>query len=180
MADEVGEIWVAGPNVGLGYWQRPEESRETFGGMIEGEGGPYLRTGDMGFVRDGQLYVTGRLKDLIIVRGRNYYANDIEASLDGCHDSLIPGGAAAFPAHHDEQESLVVVHEVETPMAGDGAAVIAAIRRAVFAEHELPVGVVLVRRGVVPRTTSGKVQRRQCRQLLQTSALPVIADSLAA
>jgi acyl-CoA synthetase (AMP-forming)/AMP-acid ligase II len=176
--DEVGEIWVAGPNVGQGYWRRPDESRETFGATVAGEDRPYLRTGDMGFVRDGFLYVTGRLKDLIIVRGRNYYANDIEACADGCHDSLIPGGAAAFPSEHGEQESLVLVHEVETPMADNGAAVIAAVRRAVFVEHGLPVGVVLVRRGVVPRTTSGKVQRRRCRQLLQTSELPMIAGSL--
>ena len=175
--DEVGEIWVAGPNVGGGYWQRPDESRETFGAMIDGEGGPFLRTGDMGFVRDGLLYVTGRLKDVIIIHGRNYYANDIEASVDGCHDSLIPGGAAAFPALGDEQESLVLVHEVDTPLTDSDAAVIAAIRRAVFADHELPVGVVLVRRGAVPRTTSGKVQRSRCRQLLQSSELPLIAGS---
>ena len=175
--DEVGEIWVAGPNVGRGYWQRPEESRETFGAMIAGEGGPFLRTGDMGFVRDGLLYVTGRLKDVIIIHGRNYYANDIEASVDGCHDSLIPGGAAAFPAIGDEHERLVLVHEVDTPLEGGDAAVIDAIRRAVFEDHELPVGVVLVRRGAVPRTTSGKVQRSRCRQLLQTSELPLIAGS---
>jgi acyl-CoA synthetase (AMP-forming)/AMP-acid ligase II len=115
---------------------------------------------------------------MIIVRGRNYYANDVEASVDGSHDSLIPAAAAAFSVAGRDRENVVVVQEIATPIEGDIAPVISAIRRAVFADHDLSVGVVLVRRGAVPRTTSGKVQRRRCRQLLLNSELRVVAESL--
>jgi acyl-CoA synthetase (AMP-forming)/AMP-acid ligase II len=111
--DEVGEIWVAGVGVAQGYWGRPQESERCFRAFIaESEEGPFLRTGDLGFQRDGEVFVTGRIKDLMIVRGRNLHPEDVEAEIAGCHPALRPGGGAAFSVLEDEQEQLVVVHEV--------------------------------------------------------------------
>src|SRR5206468_4200776 len=109
----VGEIWVAGPSVAEGYWNRPEETERTFRARRADTGeGPFLRTGDLGFFDDGQLYVTGRLKDVIVIRGRNYYPQDIEAALQAVHDALRPEGGAAFEVGPDGEARLVVVQEL--------------------------------------------------------------------
>ena len=93
----IGEIWVAGPHVAQGYWDRPEETESTFKAHIADTGaGPFLRTGDLGFMREGELFVTGRLKDLIIIRGRNYFPQDIELTAEGSHASLRPGGGGGI------------------------------------------------------------------------------------
>jgi acyl-CoA synthetase (AMP-forming)/AMP-acid ligase II len=171
---QVGEIWVRGPNVAAGYWNRPEESAATFGGRLAGDdGGPFLRTGDLGFMRDGQLYVTGRLKDIIIIAGRNHYPQDIERAVEECHDGLRAGGAAAFPIDVDEREQLAVVAEIEAGGAAcDLGAMATAARRAVLGLHGVAVHtLVLVRRGAVPKTSSGKLQRRACRLALLTGTL---------
>src|SRR5262249_28759517 len=95
--DEVGEIWVSGPSVAQGYWNRQAETEETFHAYLLDTGdGPFLRTGDLGFQQDGELFVTGRLKDLIIIRGRNYYPQDIERTVEECDAALRPGCGAAF------------------------------------------------------------------------------------
>ena len=175
---EVGEVWVAGPSVAHGYWQRPEETERIFGGRLATGEGPYLRTGDLGFLHEGELYITGRLKDLIIIRGSNHYPQDIEATVERAHPSLRPGSTAAFAVDEDGEERLVVVVELERPEKHEIPEVIRAVRQAVAEEHELQVhGVVLAKKGAVPKTSSGKIQRRGCRAALQDGTLPVVARS---
>ncbi|HEX6287552.1 MAG TPA: amino acid adenylation domain-containing protein, partial [Herpetosiphonaceae bacterium] len=179
--DQVGEIWVAGPSVAQGYWNQPAETEYTFRAYTADTGeGPFLRTGDLGFVRDGELFVTGRLKDLIIIRGRNHYPQDIELTVERSHPALRPGCGAAFALNKDCEERLVVVQEVErehrnTPI--DEMA--AAIRKAVADAHELQVyGVVLLKPGGVPKTSSGKIQRSAARQAFLADRLDTIGSNI--
>jgi acyl-CoA synthetase (AMP-forming)/AMP-acid ligase II len=166
---EVGEIWVAGDSVAAGYWNQPRESASTFRAFISGDDGPYLRTGDLGCVIDGQLFVTGRIKDVLIVRGLKHYPHDIEATAEAAHDSLRPGCCAAFAVQRQGEESVAVIAEVETrfgsAMSGEiGSDAISAIRRAVADGHQLALhAVALVPAGTLPKTTSGKLQRFLCR-----------------
>ena len=160
---EVGEVWVASPYTASGYWNRPAETAETFQAHLAGSGaGPFLRTGDLGFIYEDELYICGRLKDMIIIRGQNYYAQDIEAAAAGSHPDL-GGAAAAFgvPAAGGSGERVVIYHEVRPECAApDTAAISAAIRRAVARQLQLQVyGVVLVPAGSLPRTGVGKVRR---------------------
>ena len=175
----IGEIWVSGPSAGRGYWRRPEESRQTFGAVLAGgdaAGGGFLRTGDLGFSLDGELFVAGRLKDLIILRGRNHYPQDLEATAEGSHPDLRPGCGAAFSVDLDGEERLVLVQEVERHPRDGAAAIVAAIRDALARAHEVRVHeVILARPGAVPRTTSGKVQRAACRELYRAGRLEVYA-----
>ncbi|HEV2149835.1 MAG TPA: amino acid adenylation domain-containing protein [Longimicrobiaceae bacterium] len=168
---EVGEIWVSGPHVARGYWNLSPESEPTFGGYLEASGeGPFLRTGDLGFLdEDGELFVTGRRKDLIILRGRNLYPQDLEATAGTAHPALQPGGSAAFSVDVDGEERLVLVHEVRRTSLRDLDAeeVVRAVREAIAAAHEVQAHeVVLIRPATLPKTSSGKVQRRACRQAL--------------
>lgn len=178
----VGEIWVSGDSVAAGYWSRPEESGTTFEATIVGEGEErYLRTGDLGFIDDGQLFVTGRLKDLIILSGRNYYPQDLELAAERSHPSLRPGHAAAFAVMDEtgSRERLVMALEVTRHhRENDNEDAFSAIRRA-LAEREgiLPDVVLLVRQNGIPRTSSGKVQRRATRTMLLDGSLDVIARS---
>ena len=159
----VGEILVSGPHVAQGYWRRPDETESTFKVYVNGAG-PFLRTGDLGFVQAGELFVTGRRKDLIIIRGRNYFPQDIELTAESSHASVRPGGGAAFSVDAAGEERLVVVHEVERQREIDFTEVIGAIRQAVSAEYELQVyAVVLLKPGSLPKTSSGKIQRHRCR-----------------
>jgi acyl-CoA synthetase (AMP-forming)/AMP-acid ligase II/alkylation response protein AidB-like acyl-CoA dehydrogenase len=164
---EVGEIWVGGPAVAEGYWQRPEETERTFRARLRDTGeGPFLRTGDLGFVEDGQLFITGRLKDVIIIRGTNHYPQDVEWTVQGAHPALRPENGAAFSVMVDGEEKLVVVQEVEREHVPNlnVAEVVQAIRQAVAEGHELDVhSVQLLRRGSLPKTSSGKIQRSACR-----------------
>jgi amino acid adenylation domain-containing protein len=177
---EVGEIWLAGGSVARGYWNRPRESAETFGARLSGDAadrGPYLRTGDLGSLEGEQLCVAGRIKDLVILRGRNHYPQDLELTAERSHPALRPGGGAAFAVERDGEERLVLVHEAERH-TGDPQAIAAAVRTAIAAEHEALVhDVVLVPPGGVPKTTSGKVQRRACRELYLTDGLTVLGRS---
>ena len=173
---EVGEIWVSGPNVAQGYWQRPDATAETFAARIEGDDARWLRTGDLGFLEDdGALHVTGRIKDLIIIRGANHYPQDIERTAQDAHPSLRRDGGAAFslPGEHGT-ERLVLVQEVDRTQrhAFDAEEVLARIREAVAAEHELSLhDIVLIRPASLPKTTSGKVQRSLARRLWEQGAL---------
>jgi len=178
--NQVGEIWVAGPSVGQGYWQRPQETQDTFQAYVADTGaGPFLRTGDLGFLHQGELYITGRAKDLIIVRGRNLYPQDLEQTAERSHPSLRAGSGAAFTVEVGGEEQLVVAQELEFRQKPDSAAVIPAIRQAVTEEHEVQVyGVVLVKAGTIPKTTSGKIQRRACRAAFLTGQLTVVAQDL--
>jgi polyketide synthase 12 len=165
-ADQIGEIWVKGPSIAQGYWNRPEVSEDIFRARVADSGdGPYLRTGDLGFLHGGQVYIAGRKKDLIIIRGRNHYPQDIEYTVETSHPALRPTCAAAFSVEAANEERLVVVQEVERPAKLDAEEVITAIRQAVAREHELEVhAVVLLKPGAIPKTSSGKIQRHACRQ----------------
>jgi 8-amino-7-oxononanoate synthase/acyl carrier protein len=175
---QVGEIWVDSPSVGIGYWNRLEETEQTFKAKLsDSGGGPYLRTGDLGFLKDNQLYVTGRLKDLIIVRGVNRYPHDIELTVEQSSTRLQAGAVGAFAVDIEDQERLVIVSEVERTRSKDWADVIQKIRHDVTAEHNLPPdGIVLVRFGSIPKTSSGKIQRHLCRRCFMENSLKVIAE----
>ena len=170
----VGEIWVSGPNVAQGYWSLPELTTDVFQASL-GDGRRYLRTGDLGFVRRDQLFVVGRSKDLLIIDGRNHHPQDIEQTVERCHPAFRGLGGAAFALQSDGAESLAVVHECWQGVDADEA--IRAMRQSVSNEHEVSVGrVTLVKIGKVPRTSSGKVQRSRCRDLLLARELPVVAE----
>lgn len=165
-ADQIGEIWVRSPSVGQGYWNKTEDSERTFGARLKNRPDDrFLRTGDLGFIADGELFITGRLKDMIIIRGVNRYPQDIEATVEEADKCLKAGGGAAFAVEHWDREHLVVVCEVERGPNQVFDGVIERIRARVIEEHDIPPdAVVLVRAGSVPKTSSGKVQRRACRQ----------------
>ena len=170
---EVGEIWISGPSVAQGYWNRQEETERTFHAYLAGSHeGPFLRTGDLGFLSDGELIVTGRLKDLIIIRGRNIYPQDIELTIQTSHPAIRPGGGGAFCVETAEEEQLVVVQEVNVRLRPNLDDVVGAIRRAVVEEHEVPVhDVVLLKLGAFPKTSSGKLQRLACRERFLAGSL---------
>ncbi|WP_437630406.1 non-ribosomal peptide synthase/polyketide synthase [Sorangium sp. So ce854] len=169
-AGQLGEIWVSGASVAQGYWNRQEETTATFGGRLKGREGTFLRTGDIGFSQGGELFVTGRSKDLIILRGRNHYPQDVELTVERCHPAVRQGCSAAFSVEAPAEgraaaeERLVVVAEIDAAKAPDPQAVAAAVRGAVAEQHELQAhAVVLLRPGSIPKTSSGKIQRRACR-----------------
>jgi acyl-CoA synthetase (AMP-forming)/AMP-acid ligase II len=166
---DIGEIWVAGGGVAQGYWQRPAQSEQVFRASVHGEDtGTCLRTGDLGWMLDGELYVFGRLKDLIIANGRNHAPQDIEATVEAAAEALRPAGTAAFTVGSTTgADRLVVVAELQREWVrreNEWPAVVSAIRAAVREGHTLAVAdVVLIRPGALPRTSSGKVRRSQCR-----------------
>ncbi len=177
--DEVGEIWVSSPSVTLGYWNRAEDTERACRAYLKDTGdGPFLRTGDLGFVTAGELFVTGRLKDLIIISGRKFYPQDIELTVEQSHPALRPACCVAFSIVGTGEENLIVAAEVDprfqraaanAPARAPGKlpldveAVVRAIRRAVAEEHDARVHtVVLLPAGRIPKTTSGKVQRHAC------------------
>jgi acyl-CoA synthetase (AMP-forming)/AMP-acid ligase II/acyl carrier protein len=174
--DHVGEIWVRSPSVGLGYWNKPEATEQIFHAKFGDSGeGPYLRTGDLGFFHQGELFVTGRLKDLIIVRGVNRYPQDIEMTVEYASPRVQQGGVVAFAVEYEGQERLVIVCEVERKRSDEWDDVIQAIRRDVTRDHELPPdAVILVKYASVPTTSSGKLQRHACRQDFLDGTLRVV------
>jgi acyl-CoA synthetase (AMP-forming)/AMP-acid ligase II len=195
--DEIGEIWVSSPSVAQGYWNRPEETERTFNAYLaDTREGPFLRTGDLGFLRDGELFVTGRLKDLIIIGGRNLYPHDIELTVEQSHAAVRSGCSVAFSVDVTDDERLIIAAEIERRFqvrkhlhnsesrenSNGGAqngqlaesldAVVRAIRRAVAEEHDIRVhAVVLLSAGGIPRTPSGKVQRRVCQARFRDGTL---------
>ena len=175
---EIGEVWVRGPSVAQGYWERPEETERTFGGRIAETGeGPFLRTGDLGFLHGGQLFIAGRIKDLIIIRGVNYYPQDLELTSERSHPALRVGSAAAFAIEVEGEEQLVVAQELEFRQKPDVAEVTAAIREAIVDEHGiLPYAVVLVKPGRIPKTSSGKIQRYATRQKYLEGTLETVGE----
>lgn len=175
LPDQIGEIWVSGPSVAQGYWHQPAETERTFNAYLADTGeGPFLRTGDLGFLHDGELFVTGRLKDLIIIDGRNHYPQDIEQTVEHSHPALRPGCCSAFAADIDGEERLVVVAEVVRGSTAEPSAVIKAIRRATAESHGLQVyRAVLLKTGGIPKTSSGKLQRHACREGFLAGTLDV-------
>lgn len=175
--DRIGEIWISSPTVGQGYWNKPDVSQSTFRAKIEGEDGKtFLKTGDLGFLLEGQMFVTGRIKDLIIIRGVNRYPQDIEQTVENCGDELKGGSSAAFAVDFLGRERMIVVAEVERARGKDWSTTIQAIRRDVAQEHEVPPdAVILVRAGSIPKTSSGKIQRHACREGFLNSSLTEVA-----
>jgi acyl-CoA synthetase (AMP-forming)/AMP-acid ligase II/acyl carrier protein len=173
---EVGEILIQGPSLAQGYWNRGEENEQVFGAHVPGHEGKFLRTGDLGFFRDGELYVTGRVKDVIIIRGRNHYPQDIEQSAEEAHEAVLPG--AAFALAGDAGERLVVVHQLDRQFRGsDYQGIIQAIRRSIVEHHELdPFAILLIRQTSLPITSSGKVQRSLCREQYLAGELKVVHE----
>jgi acyl-CoA synthetase (AMP-forming)/AMP-acid ligase II len=171
----IGEIWVSGPNVAAGYWKRPEDTAETFGASLDGI--EWLRSGDLGVLVDGDLYVTGRIKDLIILDGRNHYPQDVEVTVEEAHALVGRHRVAAFSISAPDGEAMVVVAEVSrhaTPSVGELDEARTAIRRAVSARHGVPLhDVVLVDPNDVPRTSSGKIARSATRDRYLGGALVV-------
>ncbi|MDJ0839693.1 MAG: non-ribosomal peptide synthase/polyketide synthase [Acidobacteriota bacterium] len=162
----VGEIWIEGRSVAGGYLGKPGVSASVFAARLVDGAGPYLRTGDLGFLRDGELYVTGRQKDLIIIRGRNLYPQDIERTVDLAGlDDLHAGCGAAFSVTHEGEERLVVVWEVVRRPKTDSGEIVDTIRELIAETHEVqPHAVVLIRSATIPKTSSGKIRRRACKQ----------------
>jgi amino acid adenylation domain-containing protein len=179
-ASEVGEVWVSSPSIGKGYWNRPEETQQTFGAYLQDTGeGPFLRTGDLGFLDSSELFITGRAKDLIIIRGRNLYPQDIELTSECAHRVLRKGSSAAFAIEVDGEERVVIVQEVEFRAKPNVEEVTTAICAAVSEAHELQVyGVVLIKAGTIPKTSSGKIQRRATKAQFLTGSLDVLSSCI--
>lgn len=172
----IGEIWVSGPSVSPGYWQRPEATAEVFHARLPARPGDYLRTGDLGFMLDGELYVSGRLKDVIIVRGVNHYPHDIESSVDHCDPDIRAGCGIAFSVPGGTDEGLVFVQEIGRSDFARADHFFERIRHAIYADHGLQVcAIVLIESGSVPKTTSGKLARRPCRAAWLENRLAVLA-----
>ncbi|HEY0607039.1 MAG TPA: condensation domain-containing protein, partial [Herpetosiphonaceae bacterium] len=177
--DQVGEVWVAGPSVAQGYWQQPAQTAETFGAQIPGDPTRFLRTGDLGFLRENELFIVSRLKDLIIIRGRNLYPADLELAAEQSHAALRPGAGAACSAAINGEERLILVYEVERQQRHiDVEQVASAVRRVIAEEYEVQVyALVLIRPGSIPKTSSGKIQRYACRDQYLSGDLRVISSS---
>ncbi len=189
-AAQIGEIWVSGPSVALGYWNRPQETEEIFSAQLSDDGvrrGRFLRTGDLGFLHGGQLFVTGRRKDVIILHGRNLYPQDIERTLENSHQAVRPGCTAAFALQWAGEERLAVAVELqrkrgESAAAGEDLPSLAAgLAEAVAVEHEVvPQIVLLLPPGALPKTSSGKIQRQACRAAYQAGELELLSQWSAA
>ncbi|MBO9999004.1 MAG: fatty acyl-AMP ligase [Cyanobacteria bacterium SID2] len=183
-SNEVGEIWVSSSRVAQGYWRRPDATKETFQAYIHDAErsanleGPFLRTGDLGFLHEGELFITGRMKDLIIIRGTNHYPQDIEWTIQQLHPALRPDYGAAFSIFVEGNERLVVVQEVERrAQIADSERVICDVRQAISEVHELQVyAIVLAKPGTILKTSSGKIQRRACRSSFLAGSIEVVAD----
>lgn len=173
---QVGELWIAGESITEGYWQRPAETAEAFQNYLTTHGdSPFLRTGDLGFMEGDEVFLTGRLKEIIILHGRNYYPQDLERSAEQSHPALRPHCSAAFGVQKGHEEAVVIAIEVDSHYWSDPsqtrvdneskrAVLVQAIRQAIVEEHNVTVSqVILLRAGSVPKTSSGKIQRRACR-----------------
>ncbi|WP_270166360.1 fatty acyl-AMP ligase [Paenibacillus sp. SYP-B4298] len=175
--DRIGEVWLAGPNITLGYWNRSEETASVFHRSLpEFPNKLFMRTGDLGYMHDGELAITGRLKDCFSIRGQNYFPNDIEHTVESSHLAIQQGATAAFAVEHGGEERLAVIAEIDRQWRKSDLALVAtAVRTAIFEEHGLQVhALILSHPGSVPKTTSGKIQRRQCKQLYEEQGLPAL------
>jgi acyl-CoA synthetase (AMP-forming)/AMP-acid ligase II len=177
--DEIGEVWVSGPSVAQGYFNRPEQTAQTFQAKTADGDGPFLRTGDMGFAQAGELFITGRLKDVIILWGNNHYPHFIETTVEKSHPTLRPAGVAVFGVEVEEEERLVVVQEIESRhlKSLDKEEVIGAIRQNLAMHHMLEAhAIALVRPGSTPKTPTGKTQRRACKSKYLAGELNIIHE----
>ncbi len=177
---EIGEIWIRGNSVAQGYWQNPEATTRTFQATLDGDDTRYMRTGDLGFLREGQLYVTGRLKELLIIRGRNHYPQDIEKTAQDSHEALAPDAGAAFTVEVGGEEKLFLVQEVKrSHRRADVAEVAPVLRQAIAEAHDLQLyGVILVQPRAIPKTSSGKIQRGKTRELYLAGDIKIIGEDV--
>jgi acyl-CoA synthetase (AMP-forming)/AMP-acid ligase II/acyl carrier protein len=174
--EQIGEVWIRGAHVASGYWQNAAATERTFGARLPGDDRSYLRTGDLGFVSDSELFVTGRIKDLIIFRGRKLYPQDVELSVELGSSKLRPGCTAAFSAGSDGAAGIVIVAEIGR-REDASPELLARLAMLVQEEHELPVSrFVLVARNSVPKTTSGKIQRQECKAALLRGDYAIVAE----
>ncbi|MCC0176194.1 fatty acyl-AMP ligase [Waterburya agarophytonicola K14] len=178
--DRVGEIWTRGKGIGVGYWQREEQTESTFKATLaDNPAKTYLRTGDLGFIKNQELYITGRIKDMMILWGRNHYPQHIEETVETCHPALRPNHGAAFSVEVGGEEQLVIAHEINrTDLRKlNGEEVIGAIRLAVGEQNLANVfAVALLKTGSIPKTSSGKIQRRACQSMFLDGSLNTVAQ----
>ena len=181
--DEIGEVWVSGPSVAQGYFNREEQTKQTFQARTATGEGPFLRTGDMGFLQGKELFITGRIKDVIILWGNNHYPHFIETTVEKSHPTLRPAGVAVFGVEVDEEERLVVVQEIESrylkslSQAKNQEEVIGAIQQSLAMHHMLEAhAIALVRPGSTPKTPTGKTQRRTCKSKYLAGELNIIYE----
>jgi acyl-CoA synthetase (AMP-forming)/AMP-acid ligase II len=175
----VGEIWVGGESVSEGYWKRPELNEEIFRAYTAGGEGPFLRTGDTGFLAGGQIFIAGRIKDLIIIGGKNHFPEDLEILVRESHPLFAGMPGAAFPVELEGQEALVVVQEVARQALRPGSDfedLVRNVHRALFTTNVRADAIVFLRTGTIPRTSSGKVQRHACRARFLRNELEVWAE----
>ncbi|MGF1516091.1 MAG: fatty acyl-AMP ligase [Elainellaceae cyanobacterium] len=181
--NEVGEIWVSGSGRGRGYWEQPEATERTFNARFAGEegesAGPFLRTGDLGFLHDDELFITGRLNDVLVFWGLNHYPEHLEATTAACHPGLKAGSGAAIAVPLQGRDRLVILQEVERAYRSrlTAESVAEAVRWALFDEHFVDVqAIALLQPGSLPKTSSGKVQRRACRDRYLSGELAVLSE----
>lgn len=172
---EEGEIWIRGGGAAIGYWKQPALSEATFHAFTKDGDGPYLRTGDLGVLEHGELFVTGRLKEVVIIHGRNHSPHEMELSIENSHPALKPHAGAVFAVDDGEVERVIAIHEVMRPKRIDLDEVISAIAASVLDEHHLILDeIVLIEAATLPKTTSGKIQRLLARELYQSGRLRVV------
>ena len=183
--NQVGEVWLAGDSIAQGYWNRSDETAQTFQAILSPQtkngtlAKTFLRTGDLGFLHQQELYITGRIKDMIIIRGRNHYPQEIERTFEQSHPALRKGHGAAFGINQAGKECLVIVQEVERNhwRSLDVQTIITSVRSAISQQHELQVyAICLLKPGSIPKTTSGKIQRLACRTAFLDGSLEVVAS----
>ncbi|ACB50376.1 AMP-dependent synthetase and ligase/probable acyl-CoA synthase [Crocosphaera subtropica ATCC 51142] len=179
---EVGEIWVSGDSIAQGYWNLPQATQHTFNAYLaDSKQGSFLRTGDLGFIKDGELFITGRLKDVLIIKGENYYPQDIEETVAQSNAALRPNCGAAFSVAVDGIEKLIIVQEVERSYRKklDFDKVVGDICQAVMREYDLLIyDLILIQTGSLPKTSSGKIQRQACRQQYLENTLHKLTETI--
>lgn len=179
-SDQIGEIWTQGLGLGQGYWNQEQETKQTFHAYVSTGEGPFLRTGDLGFIQDGELFITGRLKDVMVFWGRYVYPQQLEERLEKLHSAFLPNSSAAFSINVDGGERLVIVQELDrqacrnlTPQ--QVKIMVSRIRRNILIHHFIDVyAIAFLKPKGLPKTSSGKVQRRLCQQQFLTGTLPAI------
>lgn len=193
--NRIGEVWVKGSSNAKGYWNRPNLTEKEFRAYRADKGdGPYLRTGDLGFKRGAETFITGRIKELMVIRGHNYYPQDIEETVENGYPEILTNGTAAFTVDRQGEERLVVVSEVHRkiwPVSGERferttiqhrhpvvfEEILGTVRQAVAAEHDLQLhDLVLIRERTIPKTSSGKIQRDVCKREYEEGRLLVWGD----
>lgn len=173
----VGEIWIAGSSVAGGYLNQPDRTAQIFNARLNSGEGPFLRTGDLGFVVEGNLYVCGRLKDVVIIHGANFYAHELERTAEASHPALRPNASAAFPIENGGKEAVGIVCEIQRG-SHNFDEVASAVRRALFEDWRInPQVVALVPAGAVLKTPSGKIQRRLCKTAYLSGSLQILSKS---